>query len=87
MKSFKWPLSESYEQNIPVALFITIHNIIVAFSPLKEILNPWSPQCDQHKLSRKDNNTLSREMVGRINKMITLQKMLWSFLKFSQLVL
>lgn len=41
MKSFKWPLSESYEQNIPVALFI--HNIIVAFSPLKEILNPWSP--------------------------------------------
>lgn len=43
MKSFKWPLSESYELNIPVALFITIHNIIVAFSPLKEILNPWSP--------------------------------------------
>ena len=43
MKSCKWPLSESYEQNIPVALFITIHNIIVALSPLKEILNPWSP--------------------------------------------
>lgn len=32
MKSFKWPLSESYEQSIPVAL---LYNIIVAFSPLK----------------------------------------------------
>lgn len=28
----KVPLSESYEQNIPVALFITIHNIILPFS-------------------------------------------------------
>ena len=32
-------------------------------------------------------NTLSREKVGRTNKMINKGEMLWSFIKFSQLIL
>ena len=38
-------------------------------------LNPLSPNSDQHQFSPKDIHRLSREMVMRINKMITEEKM------------
>ena len=37
--------------------------------------NPLSPNSDQHQFSPKDIHTLSREIVMRINKMITKEKM------------
>ena len=46
-----------------------------------------SPNSDQHQFSPNDIHTLSRDKVMRINKMITTQKMLWSIIKFSQLIL
>ena len=39
------------------------------------VLNPLSPNSDQHQFSPKDIHRLSREMVMRINKMITKEKM------------
>ena len=50
-------------------------------------LNPLSPNSDQHQFSPKDIHRLSREIVMRINKIITKEKMPWSFIKFSQLIL
>ena len=37
-------------------------------------LNPLSPDSDQHQFSPKDIHRLSREMVMRINKMITIKR-------------
>ena len=48
-------------------------------------LNPLSPDSDQHQFSPNNIHMLPREMVMRVNKMITKGKMLWSFTKFSQL--
>ena len=42
-------------------------------------INPLSPNSDQHEFSPKDIHTLSREMVLRINKTITKEKMPLSF--------
>ena len=53
--------------------------------PSKSI-NPLSPKSDQHQFSPNKIHTLSREMVKRINQMITKGKMLWSFIKLSQLI-
>ena len=50
-------------------------------------LNPLSPTSDQHQFSPKDIHTLAREKVMRVNKMITKEKIPWSFIKFSQLIL
>ena len=50
-------------------------------------INPLSPYGDQHQFSPKDIHTLSRDQVMRIDKMITKEKMLSSFMKFSQLIL
>ena len=49
--------------------------------------NPLSPNRDQHQFSPKDIHRLSRPMVMRINKMINKEKMPWSLIKFSQLIL
>ena len=38
------------------------------------------------QFSPNNIHTLSRDKVMRINKMITIEKMLWSFIKFSQLI-
>jgi len=35
------------------------------------VINPLSPNGDQHQFSPNDIHTLSRDMVMRINKMIT----------------
>ena len=45
--------------------------------------NPVSPNGDQDQFSLNDVHTLSRDKVMRINEMITKEKMLWSFIKFS----
>ena len=39
-------------------------------------LNPLTPKSDQHQFSPNNNHRLSREMVIRMNKMITKEKML-----------
>ena len=41
---------------------------------------------DQHKFCPDNANRQSREKIMRINKMITKGKILWSFIKFSQLI-
>ena len=50
-------------------------------------LNPLSPNSDQHQFSPKDFHTLAREKVMRVNKIITKEKIPWSFIKLSQLIL
>ena len=50
-------------------------------------INPLSPNGDQQQFSPNNVHTLSRDKVTRINKMITKEKMPWSFIKFSQLIL
>ena len=49
--------------------------------------NPLSPNSDQQQFSPNNIHTLSRDKVMRINKMIITEKIPWSFLKFSQLIL
>ena len=39
-------------------------------------INPLSPNSDQHLFSPNNIHVLSREMVMRVNKMITKEKML-----------
>ena len=48
---------------------------------------PLSLNSDQHQFSPNDIHTLAREMVMRSNKMLTKEKIPWSFIKFSQLIL
>ena len=48
---------------------------------------PLSPNIDQHQFSPNNVHMLPREMVIRVNKMITKEKMLWSVTKLSQLIL
>ena len=49
-----------------------------------EQVNPLSPNSDQQQISPNDIHTLSWDEVMRIyNKMITQEKILWSFIKFS----
>ena len=52
-----------------------------------EYLNPLSPNSDQHQFSPNNIHTLSRDKVMRINKMIIIEKIPWSFIKFSLLIL
>ena len=49
-------------------------------------VNPLSANSDHQQFSPNNIHTLSRDKVMRINKMITIEKMLWSFIKFSQLI-
>ena len=49
--------------------------------------NPLSPNSDQQQFSPNNIHTLSRDKVMRINKMIIIEKIPWSFIKFSQLIL
>ena len=53
---------------------------------LNSIINPLSPNSDQHQFSPNNIHMLPREMVARINQMITKKKMLRSFIKLSQLI-
>ena len=49
--------------------------------------NPLSPNSDQKQFSPNNIHTLSRNKVMRINKMMIIEKISWSFIKFSQLIL
>ena len=51
------------------------------------LFNPLSANSDQQQFSPNNIHTLSRDTVMRINKMITIEKMFWSFIKFSLLIL
>ena len=53
---------------------------------LNSIINPLSPNSDQHQFSPNNIHMLPREMVTRINQMITKKKKLGSFIKLSQLI-
>ena len=48
--------------------------------------NPLSPNSEHHQFSFNNIHTLSREIVTRINQMITKEKMLRSVIKPSQLI-
>ena len=48
--------------------------------------NPLRANSDQHLFSPNNIHTLLRKMVARSNQMITKEKMLCSFIKFSQLI-
>ena len=50
-------------------------------------VNPLSLKGDQHQLSPNNIHMLPRWMVMKVNKMITNEKMLWSVIKLSQLIL
>ena len=50
-------------------------------------IKPLSPNSDQQQFSPNDVHTMSRDKVMRINKMMTKEKMPWSFNKFPQLIL
>ena len=52
-----------------------------------QVINPLSPNNDQQQFSPNNIHTLSRDKVMRINKMIIIEKIPWSFIKFSQLIL
>ena len=49
--------------------------------------NPLSPNGDQHQFSPNNIHMLPRDKDVRINNMITKEKMPWSFIKFSQVIL
>ena len=50
------------------------------------VVDTTSPSSDQHQFSPNNINTLSKEKVMRFNTVITSGKMLWSSIKFSQLI-
>ena len=51
------------------------------------VINPLSPNGEQHQFSPNNIHTLPRDKVMRIYEMITKEKMLRSDNKFSQLIL
>ena len=53
----------------------------------KDKHNPLSPKSDQLQFSPNNMTARLREKVMRTNKIIIKLKMLWSFIKFSQLIL
>ena len=63
--------------------FITLLEHFVSVKALGNNLS----NSDQRQFSPNNIHTLSRDTVVRIYKMITKEKMPWSFIKFSQLIL
>ena len=66
--------------------FVAQLMVIMIFSTCSRF-NPLSPNSHQQQFSPNNIHTLSRDKVMRINKMIIIEKIPWSFLKFSQLIL
>ena len=60
--------------------------LFIKFSQLVSFFNPLSANSYQKQFSPNNIHTLSRDKVMRINKMITLEKIPWSFSRFSQLI-
>ena len=100
-KSYSWPVENLLCQSTGQNFFWTLqtgstsHNSLPwrEFSSLQRVflsghsLNPVSPNSDQQQFSPNNIHTLSRDKVMRINKMIIIEKIPWSFIKFSQLIL
>ena len=61
--------------------------LYIIFSQLILFFDPSSANSDQKQFSPNNIHTLSRDKVMRINKMITIEKIPWPFIKFSQLIL
>ena len=82
---WKWKRSSwylSYRISVLRSVRITVKENL-----LNRLLNPLSPNSDQQQFSPNNIHTLSRDKVMRINKMIIIEKIPWSFIKFSQLIL
>ena len=47
-----------------------------SISDILKLINPLSPDSDQHQFSPNNIHMLPREMIMRVNKMITKEKML-----------
>ena len=54
---------------------------------LSTFLNPLSPKNDQQQFSSININLSSREKVMKLYQLINKEKMLLSFIKFSQLII
>ena len=77
-------------QAVKLTFFVPWHEVINSPDALtgnEGNINPSSPNTDQHQFSPNNIHMLPREMVMRVNKMITEEKMLWSVVKLSQLIL
>ena len=61
--------------------------LYIKFSQLIEFFKPLSANSNQKQVSPNNIHTLSRDKVMRINKMISIEKIPWSFIKLSQLIL
>ena len=73
--------------HVSLSLLPSSFNCLAPFFPLWLGFNPLSPNSVQHQFSPNNIHTQSRDKVMRINKMITIEKIPWSFIKFSQLIL
>ena len=75
---------------VPLNLVSSLISRLTLFSSVDGYLftyfNPLSPNSDQHQFSPDNIHMLSREMVTRVNQIITKEKMVWSFIKLSQLI-
>ena len=75
--------------------FYTFHSLLSEVSHVKtsasrehiSSINSLSPNSDQQQFSPNNIHMLAREIVMRVNTMITKEKMLWSVIKLSQLIL
>ena len=79
-----------FEMTLSISKIWTSYSALVYITwGLKQnnILNPVSPNSDQHQCSPNNIHMLQREMVMRVNQMITEGKMLWSVIKLSQLLI
>ena len=82
-KSLKYVMVSAPWWNLFDIFFITLLEHFVSVKALRNNLS----NSDQQQFSPNDIHTLSRDTVVTIYKMITKEKMPWSFIKFSQLIL
>ena len=87
-----WPLSSSSSSLSSSVL--SYFKFSIYFSCCSNVVyfhvrcfNSLSPNGDQQQFSPNNIHTLSRDKVMRINKVITIEKIPSSFIKFSQLIL
>ena len=82
----KWIKIVGFWRLVSLTVFQSSLFLFVTFFYFDTLLNPVSPNSDNHQFSFNNIHTLSREIVTRINQMITKEKMLWSVIKPSQLI-
>ena len=67
----------------PPGIFFGHVSVDALLCMLKCEINPLSPNSDQHQFSPDNIHVLPREMIMRVNIMITKEKILWSVNKLS----